>query len=144
MIVKVALTPSAKLPTFQAPETLLYVVVPDGIEETKEYPEGNLSVTTTPVASLGPTFVTDILNTAFSPTFGAAFTTVFDTVKSAISLGLLEILLELLAVFESASVLLTSAVFVYTPVANTVAVIFKLVVVPLAKLPIVQTPVPGT
>ena len=46
------------------------------------YPVGRLSVTETPVASLGPLLVTSSVNMIVSPTFGVALSTDFTICKS--------------------------------------------------------------
>ena len=81
VISNVSETPFARFPTVQVGA----VQVPaEAAALTKAYPEGKLSITDTPVASLGPLFVTVKVNTIVSPTFGVVLSTVFTISKSVV------------------------------------------------------------
>ena len=83
-----------------------------------------------------------ILKITLLPTFGVALFTVLTTLTLDCATGVGVLLEVLLPGVGSASLAVMLAVLAYTPVALTVAVTVKVCDAPLAKLPIVQTPVP--
>ena len=109
-----------------------------------------MSSAVTPVALSGPRFVTTIVKTTSSVTFGVELSTALDNSKSA--WGVLMTASSWsssagssLSGTESGSYCsdtLTCAMFVKVPAASTDAVICNAAVSPTFRLPIVQIPVP--
>src|ERR1700674_2013471 len=81
-MVSVAFAPLIKPPRFQTPVTGLYVPAL-GVAETNVNPAGTRSVTTTPVALLGPLFVTVTVNVTLELSGGVGLSTTFATAMSA-------------------------------------------------------------
>ena len=138
--VRVALAPLARVPMAQTPP----VYVPElGVAETKVRPLGRASVTETPAAALGPLFLTVMVKMTCPPTAGVALLTVLVMDRSADTAGVTEAEALLLPGLGSAVVALTVAVLVtFTPAEpDAVAVIVRVALAPLARVPIVQIPV---
>ena len=80
-MIKVAVFVFARVPIVHEPDVLLKLPT-DAVAPTNKYPEGNLSVTITPVASLGPALLTLIVKVTTSLTLGVALLTNFVKLKS--------------------------------------------------------------
>ena len=110
----------------------------EGVALTKVYPEGNSSLTDTPVAALGPLLVAVMVKVTLLPTLGVALLTVFVTARSAAAVGTGVDVLLLLPGLGSVWFPLMVAVFAYVPLDFTVATIVMVAEAPLARLPMVQ------
>src|SRR5664279_1734891 len=84
-MVRVALPPLAIAPIVQVGE--VQVVPALGVTDTIEYPAGMLSVTLTPVASLGPPLCAAMVKVTLLPTLGVRLSTVLITERSVIGTG---------------------------------------------------------
>ena len=112
-----AVTTSAtviELPEASAPAEHVTVAVPvqvpcDGVADTNVVPAGSTSATVTPVAPLGPLFVTVIVYAMFAPPATAAAAAVFVIARAAVATPVAVAVEELFAGFASA-VALTAAV----------------------------------
>ena len=140
VIVSEAVAALARLPIVQRPVPLLYDPA-EAVDDTKVKPAGSASVTTTPVAAAGPLFVAVIVNVTFEFTGGVALLTVFVTARSVTGVAVTDADAELLAALPSVSVPVIVAVFVTCEVVVAVAVIVSVALAPMARFPIVHTPV---
>src|ERR1700687_4780919 len=137
-MVSVALPPLARAPMVQVPAT--YVVPTLGAADTKVRPAGNTSVTTTPVAALGPLLVAVTVKTTLVPKSGGTFETVLVVAMSAdcpVTVAEAELLPATGSTWSSA---LFVAVFVSGDVLLSVATMVSVALTPLASAPMVQTP----
>ena len=111
-----------------------------------------MSSTVTPVALSGPRFVTTIVKTTSSVTFGVALSTTLDNSRSACGVWMTASSWSSssgssLSGSESGSYwseTLTCAMFVKVPAASTLAVIVSEVEAPTARSPTDQRPVPSS
>src|SRR4029077_2416455 len=113
-----------------------------GVAETNARPAGSRSVTWSPVAPLGPWLLAVMVKVTSLPTFGVGLSTVLVMPMSAASpvTVALAVLLPLTGSTWPSAVLV--AVFVIADVPVAVAVIDRVALDPLARAPMVQTPVP--
>ena len=113
----------------------------DGVADTNVRPAGSASVTTTPVAGLGPAFATVTVNVTVSPTNGAGRSTVLVTPTSALAAPFTIAAAELLLDTGSGwSCPTTSARLVMAPATVTVAVSVSVADWPFSRVPIVHAP----
>jgi len=137
-----AFAPFARLPTAHVtdPELLTQPAVAD----TNATPAGNVSVTITPVASLGPPLWTDSVYVSEPPTVtdaGADF--VIDRSADGVACTVVDAEAVLFAPLGSAGLPDTDAVFVTVPVAlGAVATIVDVAFAPFASAPTVHVTVP--
>src|SRR5262245_13205433 len=82
VVVRVATPPAARLPIAQAPEAGSYVPAV-GVDDWRVSSPGSASLTTTPLAPLGPRLVTVTVNVTVSPTDATGGASVFSTATSA-------------------------------------------------------------
>ena len=114
----------------------------DGVADTNVRPAGSASVTTTPVAGLGPLLATVTVNVTLSPTDGAGLSTVVFTPTSALAapftIAAAELLLSTGSGWSRAT---TSARLVMAPATVTVAASVSVADCPFSRVPIVHAPV---
>ena len=114
----------------------------DGVADTSVSPAGSASVTTTPVAGLGPLLVTVTVNVTVSPTSGAGWSTVLVTPTSALAAPFTIAAAELLLATGSGwSCATTSARLVMAPATVTVASSVSVADCAFSSVPIVHAPV---
>ena len=114
----------------------------DGVADTNVSPAGSASVTTTPVAGLGPAFTTVTVNVTVSPTDGAGLSTALFTPTSALAVPFTTAAAELLLATGSGwSRATTSARLVMAPATVTVASSVSVSDCAFSRVPIVHTPV---
>ena len=140
VIVKVALAPDASVPALQVtvPEALVQPLE----AETNVTPAGRVSVTTTPVAGLGPLLLAVTVYVMVLPATAEAGP-VFVIDRSAEAVTLVVAVAVLSPLVGSGSLALIVAVFVMLPpVAGAVAVMVIVALAPDASVPTAQTTVP--
>src|ERR1700694_312390 len=111
--------------------------------EENDRPAGSGSLTTTPVALLGPLLVAVMVNVTLVPWFGRVLSTSFVMAMSAatgVTVALGESFPESGSGWTSAVLV---AVFVAGAVVFTVATIDRVALAPLATAPMFQSPVPA-
>src|SRR5262245_49929679 len=114
----------------------------EGDADCSVTPAGSVSAITTPLAGLGPRFVTRTVKMTVSPTSGSLLSTDFSTARSAAGTALVVAALESFAVTGSGSVSpVLTARFVNVPGPVTVARMSSRTVAPDATSPTVHVPV---
>ena len=113
-----------------------------GVAETNARPTGSGSETVTPVAVLGPSFATPIVNVTVEPTRATGWSTDFVTTRSTCcETSALAVSLSGLGSYGSPLML---TVLVIVPGSPTVAVRCNVADAPESRSPIVQMPVSGS
>src|SRR5450759_929006 len=107
----------------------------------KNSPAGNLSLTTTPVASLGPLLVAVIVKVTLAPTFGVVLSTPLVMAMSAATGLMLALAVLLPATGSVCNSAVLVAVLVVGDVVFTLATMERVLLAPLARVPTVQSPV---
>ncbi len=138
--VTVALAPLASVPIAQITCAPLTEHVPcEAVRSCSVVPVGRSSVTTTPVAALGPSFVATIVHVSVSPTLAVARSTDLAIRRSAAAFTVVVTLERLFAVSGSSSLPATVAALVSGDPAEascTVPVSVMVIELPLGRLPV--------
>jgi hypothetical protein len=110
------------------------------VAETNVSPAGKRSVTCTPVAALGPLFVSVMVKAMVSPTLGRALLTILASCRSAAA-GFTDVVAVLLDELGSNwSLWVMLAVLAVLPALVTVATMVRVGIAPTPTAPTVQTP----
>jgi hypothetical protein len=137
-IVTVALAALARVPRLHVTVAVPLQLPCDGVVDTQVTPPGSVSVTETPVAELGPLFVTVIVYVRFCPTRIGSGESVLVTERFAEGFTVVVVVQLLFPVFGSVTPLVTLAVLLSVPTAaaDGVTTMVTVALAALANVPI--------